>query len=84
MELCSPNGSVLQPYPSDAFAFPPVSETVGTAKSFELSDATCDSERTGLGNAPQDFEIHNPGDLAWVRTSRRIGRLQVKSKCRMA
>jgi hypothetical protein len=59
MWLRSPNGAVLQSYPSNAFAFAPVSKTVDASESSELSDTTGDSEGLDLGNAIQDFEVHD-------------------------
>jgi hypothetical protein len=59
MYLCSPNGAVLQFYPSDAFAFAPVSKTVSSSQPSELSDTIGDSKSLDLGNAIQDLEVHN-------------------------
>jgi hypothetical protein len=59
MYLCSPNCAVLQFYPSDAFAFAPVSKPVSAPESPELSNPTRDGERLYLRNAIQDFEVHS-------------------------
>ncbi len=84
MELRYPNCAVLQFYPSDAFAFAPVSETVSASESPELSNPTGDGKGLDPVNALQDFEVHNRTDLARVRLGDPGSTLQLTSKRGMA
>ena len=84
MQLDSSNRAVAQLYPSDAFPFPPASQSVSASEPLDLSYADANSKGRDSGKPLEYLEVHNRAYLVPGRTSRGTTALHRESKPRLA